>query len=338
MFVETVRAPPLHLLNNYFMKTAFSIIRNILAVIGFIAILVIIVLRIARPYYYFNYGLSNLGLYEERVTALRSSGEYAADTNVFSMKIIQDTVRAKEIRDYFQLDTLFPENADTWEKAVAIGKFVASNIPHDNQKKWPEHVNAIGLWEYTKDVAPAFNCRLHSILTFELLLAADIKARYITCMPQDENDSDCHVVNEVWLPELNKWAMIDSDMGGHFVSDMDGTPLSLKEMREHYISGKKMMMHYAFDEGSSKVDDYYAYMAKNTYWFSCWGTLSYYQEDYKMEDVDRGSYIHLVPSGFEPFRIGGSNIVTTNADLFWEASLLDARPETDKKAEQAEAN
>ena len=338
MFVETVRAPPLHLLNNYFMKTAFSIIRNILAVIGFIAILVIIVLRIARPYYYFNYGLSNLGLYEERVTALRSSGEYAADTNVFSMKIIQDTVRAKEIRDYFQLDTLFPENADTWEKAVAIGKFVASNIPHDNQKKWPEHVNAIGLWEYTKDVAPAFNCRLHSILTFELLLAADIKARYITCMPQDENDSDCHVVNEVWLPELNKWAMIDTDMGGHFVSDMDGTPLSLNEMREHYISGKKMMMHYAFNEGSSKVDDYYAYMAKNTYWFSCWGTLSYYQEDYKMEDVDRGSYIHLVPSGFEPFRIGGSNIVTTNADLFWEASLLDARPETDKKAEQAEAN
>ena len=304
------------------MKKAFSIIRNILAIIGLIAILVIIVLRIARPYYYCNIGLSDLGLYEERIDVLRSSGEYAADTNVFSMQIIQDSARAKEIRDYFQLDTLFPENANTWEKAVAIGKFVSSNIPHDNQKKWPEHVNAIGLWEYTKDVAPAFNCRLHSILTFELLLAADIKARYITCMPQDENDSDCHVVNEVWLPELNKWVMIDTDMGGHFVSDMDGMPLSLKEMREHYILGKKMMMHYAFNEGSSKVDDYYAYMAKNTYWFSCWGTLSYYQEDYKMEDINRDSYVNLIPSGFEPFRVGGGNIVTTNADLFWDASLV----------------
>jgi len=315
------------------MKTAFSIIRNILAVIGLLAILVIIVLRIASPYFYFNYGLSNLGLYEERVDALRSSGEYAADTNVFSMRIIQDSARAKEICDYFQLDTLFPENADTWAKAVAIGKFVASNIPHDNQKKWPEHVNAIGLWEYTKDVAPAFNCRLHSLLTFELLLAENIKARYITCMPQDENDQDCHVVNEVWLPELNKWAMVDSDMGGHYVSDMNGAPLSLKEMREHYISGEKMMMHYAFGEGSSKVDDYYAYMAKNTYWFSCWGTLSYYQEDYKMEDVDRNSYIHLIPSGYEPFRVGGGSIVTTNADLFWDASLLDARPESVEEVE-----
>lgn len=315
------------------MKTAFSIIRNILAVIGLLAILVIIVLKMARPYYYYDYGLSNLGLYEVRVDALRSSGEYASDTNVFSMRIIQDSARAKEIRDYFQLDTLFPENADTWEKAMAIGKFVASNIPHDNQKKWPEHVNAIGLWEYTKDVAPAFNCRLHSLLTFELLLAENIKARYITCMPQDENDQDCHVVNEVWLPELNKWAMVDTDMGGHYVTDKNGTPLSLKEMREHYISGEKMMMHYAFGEGSSKVDDYYAYMAKNTYWFSSWGTLSYYQEDYTTENVNRDSYINLIPSGFEPFNVGGGNIVTTNADLFWETSFLDARPELAKETE-----
>lgn len=99
-------------------------------------------------------------------------------------------------------------------------------------------------------------------MTFELLLAENIKARYITCMPQDKDDPDCHVVNEVWLPELNKWAMIDSDMGGHYVSGLDGTPLSLKEMREHYIAGKKMRMHPAFGQGSSKVDDYYAYMAK----------------------------------------------------------------------------
>lgn len=315
------------------MKKPFSIIRDILAIIGGLALIAGIIVWIMRPYYDVDFSKNNLGLYKDRIEALRSSGDYAADTNVFSMQIVQDSVRAKEIRDYFQLDTLFPENADTWEKVIAIGKFVASNIPHDNQRKWPEHVNAIGLWEYTKDVAPAFNCRLHSILTFELLLAENIKVRYITCMSQDKDDPDCHVVNEVWLPELNKWAMLDTDMGGHYVSDRDGTPLSLKEMREHYIAGEKMMMHYAFGEGSSKVDDYYAYMAKNTYWFSCWGTLSYYQEDYKMENVNRDSYINLIPSGFEPFGVGGGNIVTTNADLFWEASFLDAQPETNEEAE-----
>ena len=183
------------------MKKTFSIIRNILAIIGGLTIIVVIVMWIMSPYFDVNIDKSSLGRYGERVELLQQSGDYAADTNVFSMQVIQDSARAKEIRDYFKLDTLFPENATTWEKAVAIGKFVASNIPHDNQKEWPEHVNAIGLWEYTKGVAPAFNCRLHSILTFELLLAENIKARYITCMPHDEDDQDCHVVNEVWLPE-----------------------------------------------------------------------------------------------------------------------------------------
>ena len=211
---------------------------------------------------------------------------------------------------------------------LALGKkpsqseFVSSNIPHANQKKWPEHINAIGLWEYTKDVEPAFNCRLHSILTFELMLAADIKARYITCMPEDKDDMDCHVVNEVWLPELNKWAMIDTDMGGHYISDTDGTPLSLKEIREHYIADAKMYIHLAFGEGSKKKDWYYSYMAKNTYWFTCWGTLSYYQEEYEIEGVNRDSYVLLVPSGFTPFNVGGGNTITTDAERFWNAKLV----------------
>ena len=265
---------------------------------------------------------SCLSKFDERVELLKTSGAYASDTTSFEMTIVQNEARAKEIRDYFQLDTLYHANATTWEKALAIGKFVSSNIPHANQKKWPNHINAIGLWEYTKEVEPAFNCRLHSIFAFELCLSADIKARYITCMPQDKNDMDCHVVNEVWLPELNKWAMVDTDMGGHYITDNKGTPLSLKEMREHYISGEKMIIHPAFGK-AQKDNDYYAYMAKNTYWFACWGTLSYYQEDYKVKGIDRNSYIILVPSGFEPFDIGGGNTITTNAEKFWDTAFAE---------------
>ena len=138
-----MHAPSL-LFYNFTMKKPFSIIRNILAIIGGLALIAGIIIWIMWPYYDVDFSKNNLGLYKDRIDALRSSGEYSADTNVFSMQIIQDSARAKEIREYFQLDTLFLENADTWAKAVAIGKFVASNIPHDNQRKWPEHVNAIG--------------------------------------------------------------------------------------------------------------------------------------------------------------------------------------------------
>lgn len=301
------------------MKKVFNVFRNIFAVIGVIATILFVAWQFAIPY--FNISWSRLGMMDEYVDSLRTSGPYAKDTTTFSMRIIQDSVKAQEIKDYFQLDTLYAPDADTWTKAVAIGKFVARNVPHDNQKKWPESVDAIGLWEYTKNIAPAFNCRLHGILTFELLLAAGIDARYVTCMPEDENDNDCHVVNEVWLPELGKWAMVDSDMGGHYFTDLNDVPLSLLEMREHYISGENMKMYPGFENGSTKKDSHYAYMAKNTYWFSCWGDLSYYQENYKHEDVIRDSYIHLVPSGYNPYRTGGGNTITTDADRFWAAPV-----------------
>ena len=302
------------------MKKTYSVIRNILAIIGGITIIAAIIVWIQAPNYDYYLGKNNIGRLNERLELLKTSGPYAADTNVFEMKIVQNESRAQEIRDYFQLDTLYPDNATTWEKAVAIGKFVSSNIPHANQRKWPNDVNAIGLWEYIQDVEPAFNCRLHSIFAFELFLSADIKARYITCMSQDKDDPDCHVVDEVWLPELNKWAMIDTDMGGHYVTDKNGTPLSLKEMREHYISGEKMLMHPAFGK-AQKDNDYYAYMAKNTYWFSCWGSLSYFQEDYKVHGIDRNSYVNLIPSGYSPYGIDEGYIVTTDAEKFWDAEM-----------------
>ena len=302
------------------MKKSFALIKNILAIIGGITIIAAIIVWIQAPNYDYYLGKNNIGRLNERLELLKTSGPYAADTNVFEMKIVQNESRAQEIRDYFQLDTLYPDNATTWEKAVAIGKFVSSNIPHANQRKWPNDVNAIGLWEYIQDVEPAFNCRLHSIFAFELFLSTGIKARYITCMSQDKDDPDCHVVDEVWLPELNKWAMVDTDMGGHYVTDKNGTPLSLKEMREHYISGEKMLMHPAFGK-AQKDNDYYAYMAKNTYWFSCWGSLSYFQEDYKVQGIDRNSYVNLIPSGYSPYGIDEGYIVTTYAEKFWDAEM-----------------
>lgn len=160
---------------------------------------------------------------------------------------------------------------------------------------------------------------MHGILTFELMLAAGLDARYVTCLPEDEDDSDCHVVNEVWLPEKGKWAMIDSDMDGHYISDNDGVPLSLKEIREHYISGKDMVIYDLQKNAPMKDSDYSAYMAKNTYWFRCPETLSYYQEDPENRGRDAGRHINLVPTGFESFVKDNGNVKTSNADFFWAA-------------------
>ena len=250
---------------------------------------------------------------------LRSAGPYAQDTVVLRMASVPDPARSAEIRDYFQLDTLFAANAPTWDKALAVARFVATNIPHNNQRIQPEQRNAIALWEYTKNVEPAFNCRLHSIMLYELLSSIGLEARYITCLPMDSNDTDCHVVNHVWLPELGKWAMLDSDMGGNYATDENGTPLSLPEIRERYIGEKPVWYHPGFCSDGDRNPEafHYGYMAKNVYWFSSWETLHYDQEP--AGGLDRGRYVHLVPTGFEPFGAGPGDVVTSDASQFWAA-------------------
>ncbi len=259
-------------------------------------------------------------LLTERVDTLRAAGAFAPDTVDFVITILRDSVHAQEIRDYFQLDTLYQENDDVWTKSLAVGKFVA-RIPNENQKTYPQSVNAIGLWEYTKTVEPAFNCRLHSIMTFELLSAIGITARYVVCMPQNAEDIDCHVMNEVWLPEQHKWVMLDTDMR-HYVTDQNGNLLSLREIREHYIAGKKMLMWQDFKDPSDRIDYYYAYLAKNTYWFQCWRTLSYFQEDMNHPEVVRDGMVDIVPSGYKPRDPGMRNIISTNADQFWSEPIV----------------
>lgn len=259
-------------------------------------------------------------LFAERADMLRAAGAFLPDTVDFAITIVRDSVRAQEIRDYFQLDTLYKTTDDTWTKALAIGRFVAQ-IPHANQHDYPTEVNAIGLWEYTKNVEPAFNCRLHSIMAYELLSAAGITARYVTCLPKDSNDCDCHVMNEVWLPEQCKWVMLDTDMR-HFVTDKEGNILSLKEIREHYIAGKEMLMWQDFKDPSDKIDYYYAYLAKNTYWFQGWRTLSYFQEDMTHPEIQRDGMVDIVPSGYTPRDPGMRNLISTNADLFWSEPIM----------------
>ena len=308
------------------MKSIWKIIRIALVAVGVIVLAAVVKLGLSgyelqvsgikNQVIDIRFDRTNKVRYDEMVKLLREAGSYKADTAKIEINHVPYPERAEEIMDYFCLDTLYDADASTWEKTLAIGEFVANNIPHDNQKEYPKYVNAIGLWEYTKTVAPAFNCRLHSILTYELLTAAGIKARYITCLPYDRNDNDCHVVNEVWLPETGKWVMIDTDMK-RYITDRKGNLLSLAEIREHFINDKKVVVYYNFDNPISRITYYYAYMAKNTYWFCCWGDLGFYQEDYTTfpESKLRSRYYALVPEGFETF--SGKEITTHDPEQFW---------------------
>lgn len=251
------------------------------------------------------------------IELLRKAEPYRADKASFRFEYIQDTARRRLTREYFRLDTIDNPAADTWDRTLALARFVARNIPHANQSVQPERRNAIDLWEYTRNVEPAFNCRLHSIMLHELLLACDITNRYVTCLPADSLDQDCHVVNIVWLPEHKKWAMVDSDMRA-YVTDSDGTPLSLSQMRERYINGAAMEIHPLLNEGQPFDYAYYrTYWSKNLYWFECAEQTSYDIETAPWDK--RGRVVVLRPEGFTPFDTPPHSVHTQDAERFWAA-------------------
>lgn len=251
------------------------------------------------------------------IELLRKAEPYRADKVSFRFEYIQDTARRRLTREYFRLDTIDNPTAETWDRALALAHFVARNIPHANQSVQPERRNAIDLWEYTRNVEPAFNCRLHSIMLHELLLACDITNRYVTCLPADSLDQDYHVVNIVWLPEHKKWAMVDSDMRA-YVTDSDGTPLSLSQMRERYINGAAMEIHPLLNEGQPFDYTYYrTYWSKNLYWFECAEQTSYDIETAPWDK--RGRVVVLRPEGFTPFDTPPHSVHTQDAERFWAA-------------------
>lgn len=251
-------------------------------------------------------------LQQERVELLRAGGAYTkAPDAEYRFTYNKSDAASQHVREYFRLDTL--GGSTTWERTMRLGRAVARTIPHGNPDSVPPQRNAISLWEYYRETKKPLNCRHHSIILNGLLTASGIDSRYVTCMPADSTDNDCHVVNIVWLPETRKWAMIDSDQN-FYVTDGTGDLLDLRRMREYLIDGKPLQAHRLY--GDKKRSDYFSYMAKNLYWFTC-------IEDSAFDSENNRSLrsVHLIPQGFGGYKFWGSrnNVVTSDADRFWEA-------------------
>lgn len=247
---------------------------------------------------------------------LLREGKYAADTLTLKPIYCMDDERLAEVKTRFRLDTLFDGTEDVYQKALKVQRFVSDHLPHGNPPRMPERKNAIDLWAFADTSGYHLNCRHHSILMRDMLMSVGIKARYITCLPEDAEDQDCHVVNEIFSPELNKWVMIDSDMD-KVVTDMQGVPLSLRELRNKLIADEPYLIN-----GQGNKGQYYdMYMTKNSYWYSRHEVSR--MDDETGDPLPGDRKIALIPAGFV-VESGGtqwlfeSSIHTTNPEEFWK--------------------
>lgn len=210
------------------------------------------------------------------------------------------------------------------EQAVTLGYKDYNNMlydndemPHNGNHRAFVEMDAIDLYNYVKTTGEGVNCRQLAISLCEVYLSMGIPARYVTCMPADPNDGECHVINAVWSSQLQKWLWIDPTNDA-WVMDENGTMLSIAEVRERMINDQPLVLcetaNWNHSEKQTKEGYLYGYMSKNLYYFVCKKYSRFNPEsDYRPNPAEED--IRLIPVGF--VNDNWKCDTTTDPDFFW---------------------
>lgn len=199
------------------------------------------------------------------------------------------------LRTAFKLDSIAGQGNEI-SRIMEVMHWLHDLVPHDGQHDNPVVRNAMSMVAECKRDHRGLNCRGLSTVLNECYLALGFKSRFLTCLPNDSTDTECHVINMVWSNDLRKWIWIDATHDA-IVMDENGTPLGPWEVRERLIDGRTLILNPDANWNhrlSSVREEYlYNYMAKNLYRFEC-PSRSCYDTETGAEGK-RVEYVELLP-------------------------------------------
>ena len=253
------------------------------------------------------------------LSVLKKSAPYSKDTaqqDILFRYQPKESKNLRMVRDYFKLDSVAGQG-DELSKIINLLHFAHDNIRHDGGNRAFAELDAIDLYNYYKTTGKGVNCRQLAISLCEMYLSMGIPARYVTCMPADSLDYECHVINTVWSEQLQKWLYIDPTMDA-WVTDENGTMLSIAEVRERLINDQPLVLCETanWNHESQQTKEYYleTYMAKNLYYFVC-KKLNRFNPESLYRNNDPAEDVRLIPVGF--VNNNWKCDTTTDPDVFW---------------------
>lgn len=256
------------------------------------------------------------------LSVLKRSAPYARDTVLLNdgkplfFYQPKESMNLRMVREYFNLDSVAGQG-DELSRIINLLHFAHDQIRHDGGNRAFVEMDAIDIYNYCKATGKGVNCRQLALSLCEMYLSMGIPARYVTCMPADPNDYECHVINTVWSSELQKWLYIDPTMDA-WVTDENGTMLSIAEVRERLRRDKPLRLcetanwNHETEQTKENYLDYY--MAKNLYYFVC-KRVNRFNAESMYRDYDPQNDIQLVPVGYASESQHCE--ATTDPDVFW---------------------
>lgn len=201
------------------------------------------------------------------------------------------------LKKAFNLDSVAGGGNDE-SRMINLLHWVHNLIPHNGSKGNPAVKNAMSLVTECRRDGKTLNCRGLAILLNEVYLAEGFKSRFVTCLPKDTTDGDCHVIDMVYSKRLGRWLWMDPTFDA-YVMDEKGELLGLREVRERLIHSKTLIINPDANhnhENSQSLSYYLGYyMSKNLYRIECPLTSEYNYETY--EPGKARAYVQLRPSG-----------------------------------------
>lgn len=235
----------------------------------------------------------------------------------------------KALRKAFNLDSIAGNGNETTQ-VLNLLHWIHNLIPHDGNHQNPIIKNAMSMITECKKGNKTLNCRGLATVLNECYLALGFKSRFVTCLPKDTSDVDCHVINTVWMPSLKRWIWIDPTNNAYVMNEK-GELLSIAEVRERLINGKTLLLNPDANWNNKstvvKEEYLYNYMAKNLYRIEC-PVYSQYDAETKLPEKQI-TYIELLPLNADnqtPQRIEHKNAINTtvfinyktnNNKVFW---------------------
>ncbi len=246
--------------------------------------------------------LEEIKQYDRLVILQKSSAYIKEDIDSLPQFVYQDSgdYRLMNVREFFDLDSVAGDG-DEISKILNILHFVHKAIRHDGGNFALCEFDAIDIYNYHKSTGKGVNCRHLAIALNEMYLSMGIPSRYVTCMPYDEKDQDCHVINSVWSSQYQKWIWIDPTFEA-YVKDENGNFLSIQEVRERLIDGRPLFLNEDanWNYENKQTKEYYleGYMAKNLYWFDC--VTNYCFNPESRYRYVKNKHVVLTPSTYKP--------------------------------------
>lgn len=257
---------------------------------------------------------------KSKLSILKNAAKYDNTDKSYIPKFVyqsSDNPNLITIRKELKLDSIAGTGSEI-SKILNLMHWLHYLIPHDGMNGYPAIANALNMITVCKKEGRGLNCRGLAMVLNECYLSLGIKSRYVTCLPKDTTDPDCHVINMVYSNDLNKWIWIDPSFDAYVMNEK-GELIGIEEVRERLVLGKSLLLspdaNWNRQQTQTKEEYLEKYMAKNLYRLE-----TPLVSEYNTETRENGkviNYVQLISTTDSPIKLMHKVNFTRNSKLFW---------------------